>query len=148
MRTALLAGTPTTSVTVTALTGATECCSSRAGETDRVCISARLRHSPRVVSWQQPWAVLSRHFAVIRVTPVIREDRELVAKLAQLTTATAPLAMCIMDRIATAAHQQNSALRFSAPGKRFQRRPNRMRGASGAGEVLTTGLRTLPHSAP
>jgi hypothetical protein len=68
MRTALLAGTPTTSVTVTAPTCAPDGCSSRAGETDRVRISARLTHYPCVVSWQQPSAVVSRHFAVIRVT--------------------------------------------------------------------------------
>ena len=69
MRTAMLAETPTTSVTVTAQTDAMEGSSSRAGETDRVRISARLRHSPCAVSWQQPWAVVSRHLAVIRVTP-------------------------------------------------------------------------------
>lgn len=69
MRTALLVGTPTTSATVTASTGATEGCSSKSGKT---------------------------------------------AKLTLLITAAAPLAMCIMDRIASAAKQQNYALRLRA----------------------------------
>ena len=78
---------------------------------------------------------------------MIQQDRELLAKLARLTTATAPLAMCIMDGTASAAQQQNYALRFSAPGKRVQRRPSGMRGAVGAGEVFTTELLALPYSA-
>ena len=53
---------------------------------------------------------------------MIREDRELLARLARLITATAPLTMCIIDRIASAAKQQDSALRLIAAGERLQQR--------------------------
>ncbi|MGH3901169.1 MAG: hypothetical protein ACRDTA_23550 [Pseudonocardiaceae bacterium] len=49
---------------------------------------------------------------------MIREDRELLAELAQLNTAVAPLAMCIMDGTASAAEQQNFARRLIAVGER------------------------------
>lgn len=148
MRTALLAGTPTTNITVTALTGALEGYSSRAGEMDRVRISARLRHSPRAVNWQRPWAVVSRHLAVIRVTPCDSARSRPLATLARLATVTAPLAMCITDGTANAAQQHTSTLRFNALGEWFQRRPSGMRGAVAATQVFTTGLLALPYSEP
>ncbi|MGH3812531.1 MAG: hypothetical protein ACRDUV_08750 [Pseudonocardiaceae bacterium] len=40
---------------------------------------------------------------------MIKEDRELLAELARLSTAMAPLAMCIMDGTASAAEQHNYA---------------------------------------
>ena len=77
---------------------------------------------------------------------MIWEDRELLAKLTLLITATAPLAMCIMDRIASAANQQNSALRLIATGERLQRRADGMSGAVVGGEVPASGPLSLPHS--
>jgi hypothetical protein len=79
---------------------------------------------------------------------VIREDRELSAKLTLLITATAPLAMCIMDRIASAAERQNSALLLIAAGERLPRRADGISGAVVEGEVPASGPLTLLHSEP
>lgn len=75
---------------------------------------------------------------------MIREDRELLAELARLNTAMAPLAMCIMDGTATATEQHNYAQCLIAAGEQLQRRADGMSGAVVEGEVLTTGSLTLP----
>jgi hypothetical protein len=75
---------------------------------------------------------------------VIREDRELLAELARLTTALAPLAMRIMDSIASTAEQHNDAQRMTAAGERLQRRAER---AVVKGEVLAGGSLALPMNA-
>jgi len=51
-----------------------------------------------------------------------REDRELLAELARLNTALAPLALRIIDGSATTDEQQNYGRRLIAAGKRLQRR--------------------------
>jgi hypothetical protein len=74
---------------------------------------------------------------------VIRDDRELLAELARLTRAMAPLAMRIMDGTARTTEQRNDARRLIAAGERVQRRAERMNGAVIEGEVLAGGLLTL-----
>jgi hypothetical protein len=49
---------------------------------------------------------------------VIREDRELLAELARLNTAMAPLAMRMMGGTASAAEQKDYAQRLVAAGER------------------------------
>jgi hypothetical protein len=68
---------------------------------------------------------------------VIREDRELLAELARLNTAMAPLAMRIMDGSAT--EQRDYACRLITPGEWSRRRADRTGGAVVEGEVLITG---------
>lgn len=75
---------------------------------------------------------------------MIREDRELLAELARLNRAMAPLAMCIMEGTATAAEQLDYARRLVAAGERLQRRADATSGAVVDGEVLITGPLTLP----
>lgn len=75
---------------------------------------------------------------------MIREDRELLAELAQINTAMAPLAMRIMDGSVSAAEQAHYAQRMIAVGNRLQRRVNEMAGAVIDGEVLANGPLTLP----
>jgi hypothetical protein len=53
---------------------------------------------------------------------VIREDRELLAELAWLNSAMAPLALRIMDGSAGTAEQAHYAQRLIAAGERLQRR--------------------------
>ena len=53
---------------------------------------------------------------------MIREDRELLAELARLNTALAPLALRIIDGSATSDEQQDYARRLIAAGKRLQQR--------------------------
>ncbi len=74
---------------------------------------------------------------------MIREDRELLAELAGLNTAMAPLALRIMDDSASAAEQEHYAQRLIAAGERLQRRAE---GTSGVidGEVLANGPLALP----
>ncbi len=75
---------------------------------------------------------------------MIREDRELLAELAQINTDTVPLAMRIMDDSASAAEQRHYAQRLIAAGQRLQRRANAAAGTVIAGEVLANGPLTLP----
>jgi hypothetical protein len=75
---------------------------------------------------------------------VIREDRELLAELARLNTAMAPLALRIVDGSAGTAEQAHYAQRLIAVGERLQRRANALDEAVVEGEVLTTGLLELP----
>lgn len=53
---------------------------------------------------------------------MIREDCELLAELAQLNTAIAPMAMRIMDGSASVTEQQDYAQRLIAAGERLRRR--------------------------
>ncbi|MGH3899032.1 MAG: hypothetical protein ACRDTA_12445 [Pseudonocardiaceae bacterium] len=70
---------------------------------------------------------------------MIREDRELLAELARLNTAMAPLAMRIMDGSASVVEQQNYAQGLIAAGERLQRRAAGMGGAIVEGEVVVDG---------
>jgi hypothetical protein len=74
---------------------------------------------------------------------VIREDRELLAELARLNTAMAPLALRIIDGSAGTAEQAHYAQRLVAVGGRLQRRADALREVIVEGEVLTTGLLEL-----
>lgn len=75
---------------------------------------------------------------------MIREDRELLAELARLNTAMAPLAMRMMGGTASTAEQKNYAQHLIAAGERLRRRADEMAGAVIAGEVLVNGPLTLP----
>lgn len=75
---------------------------------------------------------------------MILEDRELLAELARLNTAMAPLALRIVDGSAGTAEQAHYAQRLIAVGERLQRRANALDEAVVEGEVLTTGLLELP----
>jgi hypothetical protein len=75
---------------------------------------------------------------------MIREDRELLAELAQINTAMAPLAMRIMDDSASAAEQARYAQRLIEAGQRMQRRADEAVGTVIDGEVLAGGPLTLP----
>ncbi|MEO7193597.1 MAG: hypothetical protein ABIZ05_02065 [Pseudonocardiaceae bacterium] len=77
---------------------------------------------------------------------MIREDRELLAEMAGLNTAMAPLALRIMDGSASTTEQRNYAQRMIAAGERLRRRAERMSGAVIEGEVLADGPRILPPS--
>lgn len=77
---------------------------------------------------------------------MIREDRELLAELARLNKAMAPLAMRIMEGSATPDEQHDYALRLIAAGERLQRRANGMNLAVIDGEVLANGVPHLPAS--
>jgi hypothetical protein len=78
---------------------------------------------------------------------VTREDRELLAELARLNKAMAPLAMRIMEGSATTHEQYDYALRLIAAGERLQQRANGMNPAVIDGEVLANGVSHLPASA-
>lgn len=75
---------------------------------------------------------------------MIREDRELLAELARLNRAMAPLAMCIMEGTATADEQHDYALRLIAAGERLQQRAHGTTETVIDGEVLANGPLTLP----
>jgi hypothetical protein len=75
---------------------------------------------------------------------LIREDRELLAELAQLNTAMTPLAMRIMDGTASAAEQHDYACRLIAAGQWLQRRAARISATVIDGEVVTTAPLTIP----
>ena len=75
---------------------------------------------------------------------MIREDRELLAELARLNTAMAPLAMCMIEGTASAAEQQKFAMRLIAAGQRLSRRATAMGGAIVEGEVVVDGSIALP----
>ena len=75
---------------------------------------------------------------------MIREDRELLAELAQLNRAMAPLAMRMMEGSASLAEQQEYARRLITAGERLQRRADGMGGAIVEGEVLTNEPRAVP----
>jgi hypothetical protein len=75
---------------------------------------------------------------------VIREDRELLAELAQLNREMAPLAMRIMEGSANIAEQQNYAQRLIAVGERLGRRADGVGSAVIEGEVLTDERLTFP----
>ena len=68
---------------------------------------------------------------------MIREDRELLAELARLNTALAPLALRIIDGSATSDEQQDYARRLIAAGKRLQQRASTTGGLIVEGEVIT-----------
>lgn len=74
----------------------------------------------------------------------MREDRELLAELARLNTAMAPLAIRIMDGTASAAEQRNYAQRLIAAGERLRRRAEGANGVVIEGKVLANGSLTLP----
>jgi hypothetical protein len=75
---------------------------------------------------------------------VIREDRELLAELARLNSAMAPLALRIMEGTANADEQRNYAQRLIAAGEWLQRRADDNGGTVIEGEVLANGPLTLP----
>jgi hypothetical protein len=75
---------------------------------------------------------------------VIREDRKLLAELARLNTAIAPLAMRIMDGTASTVEQTHYAQRLTAVGKRLRRRADEAAGTVIEGEVFANGPLTLP----
>ena len=75
---------------------------------------------------------------------MIREDRELLAELAQINTAMAPLAMRIMEGSASSAEQAHYAQRLIAAGERLRRRADETAGMVIEGEVLASGLLTPP----
>lgn len=74
---------------------------------------------------------------------MIREDRELLAELARINTAIAPLAMRIMDGSASATEQAHYAVRMITAGKRLQRRADEMTESVIEGEVVAEGPLTL-----
>jgi hypothetical protein len=75
---------------------------------------------------------------------VIREDRELLAELARLNTAMAPLALRIMEGSAGTTEQAHYAQCLIAAGEWLQRRADGMHGSVIDGEVLTNEPVTLP----
>lgn len=75
---------------------------------------------------------------------MIREDRELLAELARINTAMAPLAMRIMDGSASAAEQAHYAGRLITVGKRLQRRAGERVESVIEGEVVANGSLALP----
>lgn len=75
---------------------------------------------------------------------MIREDRELLAELAQLNTAMTPLAMRIMDGSASAVEQVHYAQRLIAAGERLRLRADETGGPIVEGEVLVNGALILP----
>ena len=75
---------------------------------------------------------------------MIREDRELLAELARLNTAMAPLAMRIIEGTASSTEQRSYALRLIAAGEWLQRRADGPSGLVVDGEVLITEPLTCP----
>ncbi|MEO7193848.1 MAG: hypothetical protein ABIZ05_03370 [Pseudonocardiaceae bacterium] len=75
---------------------------------------------------------------------MIREDRELLAEMARLNTAMAPLALRIMDGSASAAEQRDYAQCLIAAGEWLWRRAEGARGAVIEGEVLASGSLAFP----
>jgi hypothetical protein len=78
------------------------------------------------------------------VSPVTREDRELLDELARLNSDMAPLAMRVMDDSASTAEQAHYAQRLIAAGERLRRRADEATGTVIEGEVLANGPLTLP----
>ena len=76
-----------------------------------------------------------------------REDRELLAELARLNRAMAPLAMRIMDGSASVSEQQDYARGMIAAGERLRLRASKG-GAVIEGEVLEGDALTLQPCAP
>ncbi|MGH3915238.1 MAG: hypothetical protein ACRDTC_17800 [Pseudonocardiaceae bacterium] len=66
---------------------------------------------------------------------MMREDRELLAEMAKLTTDMAPLGMGIIEGSASAAEQENYADRLVAAAERLRRRAAAMSGALRKREV-------------
>lgn len=75
---------------------------------------------------------------------MIREDRELLAELARLNSDMTPLAMRIMDGIASSAEQVHFAQRLIAAGERLRRRTDDAVGMVIEGEVFANGPLILP----
>lgn len=75
---------------------------------------------------------------------MIREDRELLAELALLNSATPSLAMRIMDGSASAAEQQHHAQRLIAVGRRLQRRAEQAGGVVIDAEIVAEEPTALP----
>ena len=74
---------------------------------------------------------------------MIREDRELLAELARLNKAMAPLCMCIMDGSASTAEQRDYAQRLIAAGERLRKRADKTSDPVIDGEVLESGSGAL-----
>lgn len=75
---------------------------------------------------------------------MIREDREMLAELARLNTAMAPLAMRIMEGSASVVEQQNYAHGLIAAGERLWRRAEGTDRAIIDGEVVVDISISLP----
>lgn len=73
---------------------------------------------------------------------MIREDRELLAELARLTTEMAPLALRLMDGSADAGEQQRFAQRLIEAGHRLRRR------AATAEQVVIDGTVVFEEAPP
>ena len=77
---------------------------------------------------------------------MIREDRELLAELAQLNTDMAPLGMRIVDGSASGIEQQDYAERLIAAGERLRRWVDSMGGTVVEGEIAE--MREAPLALP
>lgn len=80
---------------------------------------------------------------------MIREDRELLAELAQLNTDMAPLGMRIVDDSASGTEQRHYAERLIAAGERLRRRADDMVGTvveGEAGKMREAPLALPPHT--
>jgi hypothetical protein len=75
---------------------------------------------------------------------VIREDRELLAELARLNSAMAPLALRIIEGSVGTAEQAHYAHRLIAAGEWLLRRADDNGATVIEGEVLANGPLTLP----
>lgn len=75
---------------------------------------------------------------------MIRKDRELLAKLARLTSDVTPLAMRVMEGSATADEQRAFAARLTQLGEQLRRRADEMGEAVMDGEVILDENITLP----
>jgi hypothetical protein len=75
---------------------------------------------------------------------VTREDRELLAELARLNRAMAPLAIRIMDDIATAGEQLDYAQRMITACERLRRRASPAASTVIDGDVLHSTTPTPP----
>lgn len=74
---------------------------------------------------------------------MIREDRELLAELARINTAMAPLAMRIMDGSASTAELAHYADRLINAGNWLQRRADKTAESVIEGEVVAEGTPAL-----
>ena len=75
---------------------------------------------------------------------MIREDRELLAELAQLNADMATFALHVMEDSASTTEQQRYAQRLIAAGQRLRRRAENSGWVVVEGEVLPDESTTLP----
>ena len=75
---------------------------------------------------------------------MIREDRELLAELAQLNTDMAAFALRVMEGSASSAEQQHYAQRLIAAGQRLRRRAENSGCVVVEGEILADESTVLP----